>query len=143
MRHVFIAETRRFISGHLHYMNQFYFDCMSNPTRETVTVRCKWSGRIDTIRCVVSEYELHGHRYDGQLVLLEDNNFTYGLYMHAIHNRKITSGRKGAEDEETLFWHWATEDTYGRVFSDDRDCFAACIQSVKAMDAQERARKRS
>jgi hypothetical protein len=135
MRHMIIGETKRFLRQHISEMDGFYFHLGSQPDSSTLYVRCKWSGRVDIIRSVTSEHELHGYRYEGQLILLENNNFTYGLYMYATHNRRPISRSIGAEDEETLFWHWASEITSRGPTNDDRDCFTACIKSV---DAEER-----
>ena len=132
MKHVFIGETRRFMGRHIEDMDGFFFDLCADSSRGSMTyfIRCKWSGRNDTIRCVTTDHELHGHRYDGQLLLLEDNNYTYGLYMYAIHNRRPISRGGEVADEESSLWHWATSDTMP-LKSDDRDVFKVCLASIK------------
>jgi hypothetical protein len=92
-------------------------------------VRCKWSGRLDEIHICTNETNIRGIRFDGQILPIDDSFAVDGLLIYVRRNIKPISRRRDAvDDPETLFWHWASETLYRP--SDNRPCFAACVQSI-------------
>lgn len=144
MKHAFVAEFRqrgtRWVEA---FGDGGFYGEPAGKDNNRYYIRCKFSGRLDEIRLITQETEIHGQRFNGQIVAIDDSYAVDGLLMYVRHNIDFRRRRNGAlqdEDPQTLFWHWATEDASFGTRNDDRDCFTACI---KSLDDAVRSRSRS
>lgn len=134
MQHAVVGEamlkTKRFILHVLCSKDDFFAE-YAGDTYNRVFVRCKYSGRVDEIRIITHESHIFSYRFDGQIIPISDSFAVDGLLMYVRRQlRPISRCKDAADDPETLFWHWASESLERP--SDERDCFRACIESMRA-----------
>lgn len=134
MKHALVAEFRQCGQQWIEslFADGFFGELAVRNGSNSYFIRCKYSGRLDEVRLITQETEVHGVRYNGQIVAIDDSFAVDGLVMYVRHNidfRRRCNGALHDPDPSTLFWHWATKETYDRP-SDNRECFVACLQSL-------------
>lgn len=138
MIHALVTERRAYAVQHLKEMHGFYLLTVSDvlSTASRVWVRTKWSGRLDEIRIITNERDIHGHRFDGQILQTHDSFAIDGLLQYVRYNIQHGKRRGGAlhneYDPETLWWHWATRDSFQGQQPSENPCHLAAWKSILA-----------
>jgi len=137
MLHALVADFRQRGERWVRHLtdDDFWFEPLGTDLNiGKFHIRCKYSGRVDEIRLITQDSQIHGYRFNGQVIAIDDSYAVDGLLMYVRHNidrRSRIGGSPHSPDPETLFWHWIPEDAVGTPTDDDRPCFVECIQSLK------------
>lgn len=133
MHHLLIAESIQRGLNHIRKMNPFFFRIVDISSNGAVVLT--HSGRWDNIKIIAHEFHLRGHRVNGQILRTSNSTEIDELFYYT--RRDKTLSMEGLSDAETLFWHWATKDTYKDFKGVD---YSIARTLLTGLEAQKRSR---